>query len=207
MRATSGTGSYATEAGSKNDLPVAILGSGSDYTVFFNHLGIASGDLTFDGPYGVYHSVYDSYHWMATQGDPGFLYHATMAKLAGLLALRFANADLLPFDPGAYGREIARYAEDLAGTAAGGAIAADLAGVSAKARAWSAAASAAAKSLDASLRSGRLDGAARARGQRLAPRPRARAARRGRPAGAHLVPPPDLRPASVLPRGDAARDP
>ena len=94
-------------------LPVAILGSGSDYTVFFNHLGIASTDLVFDGPYGVYHSVYDTHRWMATQGDPGFVYHAAMAKYAGLLALRFANADALPFDASAYGREIARYAEDL----------------------------------------------------------------------------------------------
>ena len=87
-----------------------MLGSGSDYTVFFNHLGVASTDLVFDGPYGVYHSVYDTYAWMATQGDPGFRYHAAMAKYAGLLALRFANADLLPFDAAAYGREIARYA-------------------------------------------------------------------------------------------------
>ena len=51
--------------------PIAILGSGSDYTVFFNHLGIPSVDLVFDGPYGVYHSVYDDYGWMATAGDPG----------------------------------------------------------------------------------------------------------------------------------------
>ncbi len=154
-----GTGSYATEAGSKSDLPVAILGSGSDYTVFFNHLGIASGDLTFDGPYGVYHSVYDSYHWVATEGDPGFLYHAAMAKVAGLLALRFANADLLPFDPGAYGREVARYADELAGTTAGSAISADLAGISRKARAWSDAAASAGKALDSRLQSGRLDAA------------------------------------------------
>ena len=48
------------------ELPVAILGSGSDYTVFFNRLGIASTDLLFDGPYGVYHSVYDDY---ALDGD------------------------------------------------------------------------------------------------------------------------------------------
>ena len=52
----------------REDLPVAILGSGSDYTVFFNHLGIASIDLLFDGPYGVYHSVYDT---LPLDGDAG----------------------------------------------------------------------------------------------------------------------------------------
>src|SRR4030095_15257667 len=52
--------SYATDSVAERgeELPVAILGSGSDYTVFFNRLGIASMDILFDGPYGVYHSVY-----------------------------------------------------------------------------------------------------------------------------------------------------
>lgn len=133
------------------DLPVAILGSGSDYTVFFNHLGIASADVTFDGPYGVYHSVYDSYHWMATVGDPGFRYHAAMAQYAGLLALRFANADLLPFDAPAYGREIAQYADALGATPAAAPLAADFKGLAGKARAWSAAAEVAQKTLNAQL--------------------------------------------------------
>jgi N-acetylated-alpha-linked acidic dipeptidase len=92
--------SYATDAGAAGgeSLPVAILGSGSDYTVFFNRIGVPSIDLVFDGPYGVYHSVYDDYAWMAKAGDPGFLYHAAMARYAGVLALRYANADLYPFD-------------------------------------------------------------------------------------------------------------
>jgi N-acetylated-alpha-linked acidic dipeptidase len=134
-----------------DELPVAILGSGSDYTVFFNHLGIASADLTFDGPYGVYHSVYDSYHWMATVGDPGFRYHAAMAQYAGLLALRFANADLLPFDAPAYGREIARYAEALGATPTAAPLAADFKDLAGKARAWSAAAAGAQNTLTAQL--------------------------------------------------------
>ena len=52
-----------------------------------NHLGVPSTDLVFDGPYGVYHSVYDTYGWMASQGDPGFRYHAGMARYAGLVDL------------------------------------------------------------------------------------------------------------------------
>ncbi len=145
--------SYATGTGDREELPVSILGSGSDYTVFFNHLGIASGDFIFDGPYGVYHSVYDSYTWMATQGDPGFQYHAAMAKYAGLLALRFANADLLPFDATVYGREIARYAEELAESA--GALAAPLRDLGVKARAWSDACAAAQKAAASRVASGR----------------------------------------------------
>src|SRR5262249_2303509 len=111
--ATKNVRSYATGE-TDDELPVAVLGSGSDYTVFFNRLGIPSADLIFDGPYGVYHSVYDDFAWMDRPGDPGFLYHAAMARLVGLLALRFANADVLPFSASLYGREIARYADELA---------------------------------------------------------------------------------------------
>ncbi len=145
--------SYATGA-SRDELPVAILGSGSDYTVFFNRLGISSVDLVFDGPYGVYHSVYDDYNWMATTGDPGFLYHAAMARYAGVLALRFANADVLPFDAAAYGTEIARYAQELARDPRAGGLVADLTGLSGLARAWSLAAGAAETAVLEKVRAG-----------------------------------------------------
>ena len=79
-----------------DDPPVRILGSGSDYTVFFNHIGVPSVDAVFDGPYGVYHSIYDTHDWMRRFGDPGFAYHAAMARLWGLMALRLANAEVLP---------------------------------------------------------------------------------------------------------------
>ena len=150
-----GVQSYATSTGASEDLPVAILGSGSDYTVFFNHLGIASTDLVFDGPYGVYHSVYDTYHWMATEGDPGFLYHAGMARYAGLLALRFANADLLPFEGAVYGREIARYAQDLSALPEAGAVVPELAELARKARNWSAAVDSAQTAITARVRAGK----------------------------------------------------
>ena len=106
---------YGVVAGERTaDPPVAILGSGSDYTVFFNHIGVPSADLVFDGPYGVYHSLYDSHEWMTRIGDPGFRYHAAMARLWGLLALRLANADVLPLDYGAYGRDLLAYLDDVA---------------------------------------------------------------------------------------------
>ena len=136
------------------DLPVAILGSGSDYTVFFNHLGIASVDLVFDGPYGVYHSVYDTHRWMATQGDPGFVYHAAMSKYAGMLALRFANADTLPFDAAAYGREVAKYAEELQSLPGAESLRPALKELASRGRAWSDAAAGAQKAITARLAAG-----------------------------------------------------
>jgi N-acetylated-alpha-linked acidic dipeptidase len=105
---------YGVLAGESTGEPkVAILGSGSDYTVFFNHLGVPSADLLFDGPYGVYHSIYDSHEWMRRQGDPGFRYHAAMASLWGVAALRLANADVLPFDYSAYGRDLVVYIDEV----------------------------------------------------------------------------------------------
>jgi N-acetylated-alpha-linked acidic dipeptidase len=85
---------------------LAPLGSGSDYTVFLDHLGIPSVDFSFSGNYGVYHSVYDNFRWMDLYGDPGFLYHAAAARLWGLMAMRLANADVLPMRFGTYARDL-----------------------------------------------------------------------------------------------------
>jgi N-acetylated-alpha-linked acidic dipeptidase len=74
------------------------LGSGSDYTVFLNFLGVPIVDMSFSGPYGVYHSVYDNHLWMQKFGDPGFVRHAAMTRLWGVMALRLANADIVPLD-------------------------------------------------------------------------------------------------------------
>lgn len=90
-----------------------ILGSGSDYTVFFNHIGMPSLDAGFDGPYGVYHSVLDNYFWMSRFGDPGFRYHTAMVRVWGLLAYRVANADVLPFEESPYPDDVMGYLDDL----------------------------------------------------------------------------------------------
>jgi len=74
------------------------LGSGSDYTVFLNFLGVPVADLSYTGPYGVYHSVYDNHAWVSKFGDPGFLRHAAMTRVWGVMALRLANADVVPLD-------------------------------------------------------------------------------------------------------------
>ena len=111
-------------------------------------------DLVFDGPYGVYHSVYDTHRWMATQGDPGFVYHAAMAKYAGMLALRFANADVLPFDAAAYGREVAKYAEELQSLPGAESLRPALKELASRGRSWSDAAAAAQKAIAARLAAG-----------------------------------------------------
>lgn len=101
----------ATEA------PIGALGSGSDYTPFLQHLGVASLDMGFGGDYGVYHSAYDSFNWMARHGDPTFGYHVAAAQLWGTVALRLTEARALPFDYADYGAEIRRFIEETQATA------------------------------------------------------------------------------------------
>jgi N-acetylated-alpha-linked acidic dipeptidase len=105
----------AAQPAAEGDVPLGNLGSGSDYTPFFQHAGIPSLDMGFGGEYGVYHSVYDNFYWMKNFGDPTFVYHAAAARIAGLLVLRLAEADLLPFDYEAYALEIERYVKELDG--------------------------------------------------------------------------------------------
>ena len=105
--------SYAIPGSAAAPVPYGILGGGSDFMVFLQHDGVPSLDMIFDGPYGVYHSLYDDYDWMAKYGDPGFRYHAAMSRLWGLLALRFADADLVPLDYSLYATEIAAYLTEL----------------------------------------------------------------------------------------------
>ena len=89
------------------------IGSGSDHTVFLNFLGIPTVGLTFVGPYGVYHSLYDDLYWMNHFGDPGYRYHSLIAQLWGTVALRLANAELLPFDFESYGQHIRQFLTEL----------------------------------------------------------------------------------------------
>jgi len=95
------------------ETPVAAMGAGSDYVAFFGHAGIPSMDIGFTGDYGVYHSIYDDFFWMQHFGDPTFNYHAAMARILGLIALRLAGADYLPFDYSSYARDVAASASRL----------------------------------------------------------------------------------------------
>jgi N-acetylated-alpha-linked acidic dipeptidase len=104
----------ALPTGAADDLVDNRLGSGSDYTVFLNFLGTPIADLSFDGPYGVYHSMYDNHHWVDTIGDPGFRYHETLVRLWGLVALRLAQADVVPLDYAAYAERVDAFAAEVA---------------------------------------------------------------------------------------------
>ena len=95
------------------EVPLGSLGAGSDFCPFLDHAGIPSMDVGSGGDYGVYHSLYDDFYWMKHFGDPSFAYHAEMARILGTLALRFTEADVLPFDYDAYAEEIERSVGDL----------------------------------------------------------------------------------------------
>jgi len=79
---------------------LSALGSGSDYSPFFQHLGIASFNMGFGGESsgGEYHTMYDSYELYKRFKDPTFQYGVTLAKVAGRTSLRLANAEILPFE-------------------------------------------------------------------------------------------------------------
>jgi N-acetylated-alpha-linked acidic dipeptidase len=94
-------------------LTLANLGGGSDFAGFYHHLGIPAAEVGFEGPGGVYHSMYDSYYWMTTFGDPGYRSHQATARLVALLAARLANTDVLPLDYEAFGTELTRLVSQL----------------------------------------------------------------------------------------------
>ncbi|MEQ9398683.1 MAG: M28 family peptidase [Longimicrobiales bacterium] len=81
------------------------LGGGSDHVAFYTHAGVPSASLGSSGRSGIYHSNYDNFAWFERFGDPDWVFGPMIAAADGLLALRFANADLLPYD-------VTRYATD-----------------------------------------------------------------------------------------------
>jgi N-acetylated-alpha-linked acidic dipeptidase len=100
---------------SKNeDVHIADLGSGSDFTPFLQHLGVPSTDIGSEGPYGVYHSVFDNYNWFVKFADPTFVYEQQQARVFGLEILHMADTDVLPYDYRLYGKDIAGYVEKAA---------------------------------------------------------------------------------------------
>lgn len=96
-------------------IKLGALGAGSDYSPFIQHLGIASMNLGFGGEdeAGVYHSIYDNYTHYTKFGDPGFQYGVALAKTAGRVTLRLANADVLPFDFSAFYKTVSDYTAEV----------------------------------------------------------------------------------------------
>ncbi len=115
LRLTRGTAEEQKEARERADFRIGALGSGSDYTAFLDHLGIASLNVGYGGENrgGSYHSIYDSFDHYARFGDPGFEYGAALVKTCGRIVLRMANADVLPFDFAPSAEAIASYAQEV----------------------------------------------------------------------------------------------
>lgn len=88
------------EARQRPDLRIEALGSGSDYTPFLQHLGVASLNLGYGGEDGggIYHSIYDDFYWYTHFADTDFVYCRALAQTIGTAVLRLANAELLPFE-------------------------------------------------------------------------------------------------------------
>jgi N-acetylated-alpha-linked acidic dipeptidase len=106
----------AKVAASGGDLPIEALGSGSDFTPFMQHLGIATLNIEYGGESdqgGVYHSNYDTFEHYVRFGDPQFAYGIAEAQTVGHTVLRFANADVLPMQFAEFADTIAGYVEEL----------------------------------------------------------------------------------------------
>ena len=103
------TSTYRAPLAASSDVPVSDLGSGSDYSVFLQHLGIASTDVGSVGDYGVYHSAFDNFAWFTKFGDPTFVHEQKMARAFGLEIIRMSDVDALPYDFEQYGKEVGEY--------------------------------------------------------------------------------------------------
>src|SRR3954469_2725310 len=110
-RIDNGPASERGEARSRPDLRIAALGSGSDYTAFLDHLGVASLNLGFGGEDGggIYHSIYDDFYWYTHFADTDFSYGRALAQTVGTAVMRLADAELLPLDFDDFTDTIRRY--------------------------------------------------------------------------------------------------
>jgi N-acetylated-alpha-linked acidic dipeptidase len=110
-----GTDKEKEEEKTRKNLRIEALGSGSDYSPFLQHLGIASVNLAFRGESagGSYHTLYDTYKHYTTWVDNDFSYGIALAQTAGRATLRLANADLLPFDFNDFAETVTTYIGEL----------------------------------------------------------------------------------------------
>jgi N-acetylated-alpha-linked acidic dipeptidase len=112
---TSGNADVIKEVRTRADLRIGALGSGSDYTAFIDHLGIASLNIAFSGEDegGIYHSVYDDFYWFSHFSDTDFVYGRALAQTAGTILMRFADADVLPYDFADFADTMHRYVTEV----------------------------------------------------------------------------------------------
>ena len=110
-----GTPAQHAEARAGGNLSIGALGSGSDFSPFIDHVGIATLNLGFGGedPSGNYHSIYDDFYWYSHFSDYDFVYGRALAQTAGLAVLRMADADILPYEFEGLSHTVSTYIEEV----------------------------------------------------------------------------------------------
>ncbi len=109
------TAEQREEIRKRSDLRIPALGSGSDYTAFLQHDGVASLNIGFGGEDdgGIYHSIYDDFYWFTHFSDTDFVYGRALAQTGGTAVMRLADADLLPFEFGNFADTAQTYLKEL----------------------------------------------------------------------------------------------
>jgi len=104
-----------TELRQRADLRLDPLGSGTDYTAFVDHLGVASLNLEYGGEtdQGIYHSIYDDFYWYTHFSDTNFVYGRALSQTIGTAVMRMADADILPFEFTDFADTVQKYIKDL----------------------------------------------------------------------------------------------
>jgi N-acetylated-alpha-linked acidic dipeptidase len=101
-------------AGASREFHIGPLGSGSDYTPFLQHLGVAALNLKFESEdAGVYHSRYDDFNWYTHFSDKTFVHGQALAQLTATFVMRLADAPLLPFEFGRLAAAVSGYADEI----------------------------------------------------------------------------------------------
>jgi N-acetylated-alpha-linked acidic dipeptidase len=113
--ATAKTSEQREEVRKRTDLRIPALGSGSDYTAFLQHDGVASLNIGYGGEDegGIYHSIYDDFYWFTHFSDTDFVYGRALAQTGGTAVMRLADADLLPFEFKDFADTVEMYVKEL----------------------------------------------------------------------------------------------
>ncbi|HZS58884.1 MAG TPA: transferrin receptor-like dimerization domain-containing protein [Gemmatimonadaceae bacterium] len=103
------------EVHTRPNLRIGALGSGSDYSAFVQHLGVASANLGYGGEdrSGIYHSIYDDFYWYTHFDDTNFVYARALAQTIGTAVMRLSDAQLIPFDYTGLAETVGKYRTEL----------------------------------------------------------------------------------------------
>ena len=103
------------EARERANLRIDALGSGSDFTPFLQHVGVATLNLGFggEGGGGIYHSIYDDFKWYTTFDDTSFVYGRALAQTVGTAVMRLADADIVPYQFTGFAETVSKYAKEV----------------------------------------------------------------------------------------------